>query len=116
MLAVRAAGTDAHGSPPSISMTRSERIAAHIAKRICANTRKSWASLHADALQEINMNDINSNLNTQSSAVPAPAAKQVDYKDLKSGKDYRGQANEVTMPPQPAPRAETNDGDEGVGA
>lgn len=97
--------------------TRSEAIADAIAKRIMANTRKRFSSLHSEALTEINMaTETTSGMNTQSSAVPAPAAKQTDFKDLKTGEDFRSQAAPAVMPPQPAPRAETNDELEGAGA
>jgi hypothetical protein len=38
--------------------SRSEMIADAIAKKIMANTRKRWRTLHADALQEIRMSEV----------------------------------------------------------
>jgi hypothetical protein len=54
-------------------------------------TQKHFTSLQADFLQleQQIMSDINSNLNVQSSAVPAPIAKPVDAKDLITGEDNR---------------------------
>jgi hypothetical protein len=51
-------------------MTRSEAVAANIARRIVRNkTRKHWARLHADALEEYQMsNPVNNDL----TAVPQP--------------------------------------------
>jgi hypothetical protein len=87
-------------------MNRSEAIAAHIAKRIVRNTRKKWASLHADALQELYMSNTTDNMNVKSQ-VPNPEAKRVDQKDLISGKDTRAVGAQPAAVPQPAPRGET---------
>ena len=73
--------------------------------------------MHAESLEEIYMSDINSGLNVQT-VVPAPIAKPVDHNALEGTNkgDHRQTGAPAVMPPQPAPRAETNDQPEGVGA
>jgi len=77
-------------------VTRSERIAAHVAARIINNTKKKWATLHADALEEIMSTATSSNgLSTSSSS---PVRVQI-------GRD----ANVETLGVKPvAPNADRN--------
>lgn len=130
--------------------TRSERIAAHIARRITRNkTQKHFKSLYEVALiEELNMSNLNGdNLNHSYQSIGSPSdgkkqgnpgnpgssvtsgmsalqnselrpvvVRKVDFKDLKTGADYCAKGADAVLPPQPAPRAETNDGDEGAGA
>lgn len=105
--------------------TRSERIAAHIAAKIIKNTKRRFSTLHADALEELLMNSGNTNEQsgsprdsrntgntsgmTVSSQVTVGLVKPVDRLTITGSTpgDFRAQANDVQMPPQPAPRSET---------
>jgi hypothetical protein len=60
--------------------SRSECIADHIAKTILRNTRKRWRTLHADALQEIQLSD---NLGTTGN-IPAGLTRKGSPADGKS--------------------------------
>ena len=94
-------------------MTRSERIAAHIANRITKNrTRKGFSALYAEALEkEYEMLDRKSNLVPDSHGNPQPGGiaheiKQTDHSSIVGSNkgDHRQEAEHVQMPPQPAPR------------
>jgi len=125
-----------------MSRTKQQVISDYIAARIVRNrSRKHFGSLYADALQETHMSDDLSNnaapLRANSSGpaaegstLPSDATsmsvssgipvsvKQTDYKNLKTGEDFRGQAaqpNPLAGNDKPV-RAETNDQPEGVGA
>ena len=103
-------------------MTRSERIAAHIANRITKNrTRKGFSALYAEALEkEYEMLDRKSNLVPDTHGQPMPdggiagdirvavGVTILEGSFSKSGDHGTGQnedgAERVVMPPQPAPR------------
>ena len=51
---------------------------------------------------------INSGMTCTDHQVPNPSAKPVDFKNLKTGEDFRsGSADRTAFPAQPAPRSET---------
>src|SRR5258708_6166270 len=96
----------------------------YLAAALIKGTLRHFSRLHADYLQEQhrmnrnipdNMRDTGSVTDKNNLTVPAPEAVQnftahrVDSKDLLTGVDTRQQAADVTMPPQPAVRAENND-------
>lgn len=122
-----------------MSTARSRAIAAIIAKRIAANTRKRFSTLHADALQEIEMsnsNDVNEQSGSprdsrnpgntsgmsvgQNSAMSPVTVKPVDRRTLAGSTpgDFRAQAQGGTdslKGNDTPPRGETAN-DENAGA
>jgi hypothetical protein len=87
----------------------------YLAASLVKGTRRKFSRLHADFL-EIRMSETTNNMNVQTQ-VPAPIAKPVDRKTIEGSYpgDSRSQARPAAMPPNPAPRAQTNDELEGVG-
>jgi len=95
------------------------RLAELIAHELLNKSRKKWRSLQDDAQRKIKMSETTNNMNTQSSAVPAPIAPRVDQKNLVTGEDSRAKAlaADVTaaFKTQAGPRGETNE-NEAAGA
>ncbi len=102
--------------------TKQQCIADAIAKKIMANTRRRFSTLHAEALEEFQMSnpDNTANMNVGQNAEVRPVTvKPTGFKTLEGSTpgDFRAQAAQ----PDPlkgndtAPRGETNDS-EGAGA
>jgi hypothetical protein len=101
-------------------MTRSEAIAANIAKRIAASkTRLRFSTLHRLAIEETSMSnvteqsnkpaitsDVKPAVNVGSQVVVGPV-KQIGYTTLEGSHpgDHRPQAADAVLPEQKGPRA-----------
>lgn len=85
-----------------------------IAAALIKGTLRHFSRLNADYLEHQMSNDTN---NFSVPSVVPVTIKQTDYKNLKTGEDFRTQANDVVMPAQsPVRSTDTSDELEVVGA
>ena len=107
-------------APRQDFMTRNEAIAANIAKRIVANTRKRFSTLHAEAIEETDFMSNSSDVNEQSGS-PRDSRNSGNTSGMSIGSQVgpiatkpvdSSEADHTLFPAQPAPRSTT--GSQGV--
>jgi hypothetical protein len=88
-----------------------EQIAAILARELLHKSRKKWRTLNDEAQREIEMSESTNNMNVQNSELTPVTVTPVDRKTIEGSTpgDFRSQAAQPVMPPQPAPRAENSD-------